>query len=97
MPSTLPALFPTGVRYGLLAITFNIAVSAFGGTSSVIVQGLISLTGWLTVPAAYLTFAGLVGAVAVWFMPETNGRPLPGSKPAAASDEEARELAESSG
>jgi MFS transporter, MHS family, proline/betaine transporter len=96
MPSTLPALFPTGVRYGLLAITFNIAVSAFGGTSSVIVQGLISLTGWLTVPAAYLTFAGIVGAVAVWFMPETNARPLPGSKPAATSDEEARELAETS-
>jgi MHS family proline/betaine transporter-like MFS transporter len=97
MPSTLPALFPTGVRYGLLAITFNVAVSAFGGTSSVIIQGLISLTGWLTVPAAYLTFAGIVGAVAVWAMPESNARPLPGSRPAAASDDEARELAGAEG
>ncbi|HEY2190754.1 MAG TPA: MFS transporter [Actinomycetospora sp.] len=97
MPATLPALFPTGVRYGLLAITFNVAVSAFGGTSSVIVQGLISLTGWLTVPAVYLTFAGIVGAAAVWFLPESNARPLPGSRPAASSQEEARELAEAAG
>ncbi len=97
MPSTLPALFPTGVRYGLLAITFNVAVSLFGGTTSVIVQGLISLTGWLTMPAVYLTFAGIVGAVAVYYLPDSNARPLPGSHPAATSDEEARELAAASG
>jgi MHS family proline/betaine transporter-like MFS transporter len=30
-PSTLPALFPTEVRYGATAISYNIAVSAFGG------------------------------------------------------------------
>ena len=72
-------------------------MSLFGGTTSVIVQGLISLTGWLTMPAVYLTFAGIVGAVAVYYLPESNARPLPGSHPAATSDEEARELAGASG
>jgi MHS family proline/betaine transporter-like MFS transporter len=96
MPSTLPALFPTGVRYGLLAITFNVAVSLFGGTTSVIVQGLISLTGWLTVPAAYLTLAGFIGAIAVYYLQESHARPLIDSNPAAASDGEARELAQTS-
>ena len=32
-PSTLPALFPTLIRYGGLAVTFNLAVSIFAGTA----------------------------------------------------------------
>ncbi|GAA3191613.1 MFS transporter [Rhodococcus baikonurensis] len=32
-PSVLPALFPTGIRYGGLAIGYNLAVSIFGGTT----------------------------------------------------------------
>jgi MHS family proline/betaine transporter-like MFS transporter len=93
MPSTLPALFRTGVRYGSLAITFNIAVSAFGGTTSVIVEGLIAATGVLVMPAVYLILAGIVGLIAVRALRDPVGQPLPGSNPAAASDEEARELA----
>jgi len=92
MPSALPALFRTGVRYGTLAITFNVAVSVFGGTTSVIIQGLISVTGLLVVPAFYLIFAGAVGLAAVCFLPESNGKPLPGSAPAASNEQEAQEL-----
>ncbi|WP_280389628.1 hypothetical protein, partial [Nocardia wallacei] len=33
---TLPALFPTAVRYGAMGISFNIAVSAFGGTTPLV-------------------------------------------------------------
>lgn len=93
MPSTLPSLFQTGVRYGTLAITFNVAVSLFGGTSELIVEGLIAATGLLIMPAFYLMAAGIVGAVAVYFLKEPATRPLPGSNPAATSDEEARALA----
>ncbi|WP_231849986.1 proline/betaine transporter [Saccharopolyspora erythraea] len=93
MPSTLPSLFQTGVRYGTFAITFNVAVSVFGGTSELIVEGLIAATGLLITPAFYLMAAGTVGAVAVYFLRESAARPLPGSNPAAMSDEEARELA----
>jgi hypothetical protein len=32
-PATMPALFPTNVRNGALAISYNVAISAFGGTT----------------------------------------------------------------
>ncbi len=92
MPSTLPALFTTGIRYGTLSIAFNVAVSLFGGTTSVVIQGLISKTGNLEWPAFYLMAAGVVGAVAILCTKESNARPMPGANPAAANDEEAREL-----
>ena len=85
------------MRYGSLAITFNIAVSLFGGTTSVIVEGLIALTGVLVMPAVYLALAGVVGLVAVRYLHDPVGQPLPGSDPAATSDDEARELARSRG
>jgi MHS family proline/betaine transporter-like MFS transporter len=36
--------------------------------------------------------AGLIGAIAVLFTPETAARPLPGSPPMAANKEESHEL-----
>jgi MFS transporter, MHS family, proline/betaine transporter len=38
LPGTLPALFPIGVRYGSLAIGYNVSVSVFGGTTPLIEQ-----------------------------------------------------------
>jgi len=91
-PSTLPALFPTEIRYGGLSIAFNIAVSAFGGTTETITLTLIHTTGDTNWPGYYLMIAGVVGAIAVFFMRESAGKPLQGSPPAVSSDEEAREL-----
>ena len=93
MPSTLPALFPTEIRYGGLSIAFNIAVSLFGGTTAAVCGGLVILTGDLDMPAFYLMAAGVIGAVAMYFTPESAGRRLPGSAPSAANEEEAREMA----
>ncbi|MEU0746047.1 MFS transporter, partial [Streptomyces albogriseolus] len=45
MPSALPALFPTRVRYGSLSIGFNVSVSLFGGTTPLVVTALIGATG----------------------------------------------------
>ncbi|MEU3344397.1 glycine betaine/L-proline transporter ProP [Streptomyces sp. NPDC006700] len=81
MPSALPALFPTRVRYGSLSIGFNISVSLFGGTTPLVVTALIGATGNLMMPAYYMMAASLIGAAAVWFMAESAGRPLPGSAP----------------
>ncbi|MGP2441265.1 glycine betaine/L-proline transporter ProP [Streptomyces sp. JW3] len=81
MPSALPALFPTRVRYGSLSIGFNISVSLFGGTTPLVVTALIGATGDLMMPAYYMMAAAVVGGVAVWFMTESAGRPLPGSGP----------------
>jgi MFS family permease len=92
-PAVLPALFPTDVRYGAVSIGFNIAVSAFGGTTPLIAETLVAGTGDPMVPAYMLVCAGLVGAVTLVFTPEVAGRPLPGSGPAVESPEDARELA----
>jgi len=85
-PAALPALFPTRVRNGALAISYNIALSTVGGTTPLIAQALISSTGNAMVPAYMLIFAGLVGTVTLPFMPEVNGKPLPGSGPSVESE-----------
>ena len=46
MPSTLPSLFPTQVRGGALSIAFNVSVSLFAGTTSVVVGALGPATTW---------------------------------------------------
>ncbi|MFJ6697550.1 glycine betaine/L-proline transporter ProP [Streptomyces sp. NPDC091272] len=92
MPSTLPALFPTKVRYGSLSIGFNISVSIFGGTTPLVVTALIGATGNLLMPAYYMMAAAVVGGVAVFFMTESARRPLPGSPPSVESEAEARAL-----
>ena len=90
-PAALPALFPTRVRNGALAISYNIALSTVGGTTPLIAQALISSTGNAIVPAYMLICAGLVGTVTLLFMPEVAGKPLPGSGPSVES--QAGELA----
>ncbi|CAL9435876.1 glycine betaine/L-proline transporter ProP [Streptomyces sp. enrichment culture] len=81
MPSALPALFPTRVRYGSLSIGFNVSVSLFGGTTPLVVTALIGATGNMMMPAYYMMAAAVIGGVAVWYMTESAGRPLPGSPP----------------
>ncbi|KUF20023.1 glycine betaine/L-proline transporter ProP [Streptomyces silvensis] len=93
MPSALPALFPTSVRYGSLSIGFNISVSVFGGTTPLVVTALIGATGDVMMPAYYMMAAAVVGGIAVWYMAESAGRPLPGSPPAVETRAEARALA----
>ncbi|MFJ9322112.1 glycine betaine/L-proline transporter ProP [Streptomyces globisporus] len=90
--STLPALFPTRLRYGALSIAFNISVSLFGGTTPLFVSGLVEATGNEMVPAYYLMVAGVIGLVATFFLHETAGRPLRGSGPMVETPEQAREL-----
>nr|WP_170134351.1 MFS transporter [Murinocardiopsis flavida] len=93
VPSSLPALFPTKVRYGALAISFNISVSLFGGTTPLMAEALVQSTGSLYAPAFLLVVAGLIGAVAVWRLPESAGRPLPGARPSAVDRSEADRIA----
>jgi MHS family proline/betaine transporter-like MFS transporter len=76
-PSALPALFPTEVRNGALAISYNIALSVVGGTTPLIAQALTSVSGNALAPAYMLIGAGLVGTLTLRFMPEVAGKPLP--------------------
>jgi MHS family proline/betaine transporter-like MFS transporter len=93
-PATMPALFPTNVRNGALAISYNVSISAFGGTTPLIAQALVSTTGNLMVPAYMLIGAGIVGLVTLAFTPEVAGKRLPGSPPTVETEQEARELVE---
>lgn len=92
-PSTLPMLFPTNVRYGALAISFNVSVSAFGGTTPLIAESLVAGTGNTLIPAYYLIGAGVIGILCIAFTPEPARRRLPGSAPIVASEDEARRIA----
>lgn len=79
--AALPALFPTAVRYGALSIAFNVAVSAFGGTTPLANEALISAVGTPMVPAYFLVVSGAVGLLALLAYRETATQPLEGSPP----------------
>ncbi|MCO1350691.1 glycine betaine/L-proline transporter ProP [Burkholderia vietnamiensis] len=92
MPSALPALFPTRIRYSALAIGFNVSVSLFGGTTPLVTAWLVDRTGDLMMPAYYLMGASFIGIVSVLALRESAQRPLPGSTPCVGSRAEAQEL-----
>ncbi|MCH6470583.1 MFS transporter [Sinomonas terrae] len=94
LASTLPAQFPTASRYGAMGIAYNFAVAIFGGTTPFIVDALIKATHNDMMPAYYLMATSLVGAVAIFFLQESAGRPLPGSMPSVESDAEAIDVVE---
>lgn len=73
-----PAMFPAHVRYAGFAIAYNVSTSLFGGTAPAVNQSLIAATGDDLFPAYYMMAACVVGAVALWFVTETNGASLRG-------------------
>ncbi|SMO46804.1 glycine betaine/L-proline transporter ProP [Paracoccus laeviglucosivorans] len=91
MASTLPALFPTRIRYSALACSFNLAVIVAGLTPT-IVAWMVETTQNLMMPAYYLMLTGVVGLITAFNIPETACRPLRGDAPKASSDDEAMQL-----
>ncbi|GGI87178.1 proline/betaine transporter [Saccharopolyspora subtropica] len=84
-PSALPALFPTFVRYGGLAIIFNVFVSAFAGTAPTVIGFAVTTTGNLDWPGYYLIGAGVIGLVSTLFLQESAGDRLTGAAPLTSS------------
>lgn len=74
--STFPAMFPTRVRYGAMAIGYNVSTSIFGGTAALLVETLINATGDNNIPAYYLILAGVVGLVPILMLRETAQVPM---------------------
>lgn len=91
MASTLPALFPTRIRYSALACSFNVSVIVAGLTPTV-VAWLVASSQNLMMPAYYLMITGVIGIITAFNMPETANKPLRGDTPKASSDEEAAVL-----
>ena len=91
MASTLPAMFPTHIRYSALASAFNVPVLIAGLTPTA-VAWLVESTNNLYMPAYYLMVIAIVGLVTGVTMKETANKPLRGAAPAASDIEEAKEL-----
>ena len=94
--ATLPALFPTAIRYGAMGIGFNISVSLFGGTTPLYTEALVDVTDDKLIPAYVLIISGIIGFIAALTLRETSLLPLKGSQPQVSSEEEARELVDTS-
>lgn len=93
MASTLPALFPTEIRYSALGIAFNVSV-VIAGLTPTIAATLVETTQNLLIPAYYLMICGGIGLVTAFYLKETANKPLIGGVPIANTEEEAQELLE---
>ena len=91
MASTLPAMFPTHIRYSALASAFNISVLVAGVTPTV-AAWLVETTDNLMMPAYYLMVVAVIGLLTGLTMKETANKPLKGATPAASDIAEAREI-----
>ena len=92
--STLPALFPTSVRYSGMGIAYNFAATLFAGTAPLIMETLVTVTGNALAPAFWIIFTSVCGVVAALCLKESARKPMPGAMPTVSSEEEARELVE---
>jgi len=64
-PGLLAGLFPVSVRSTGMAISYNIAVTVFGGFAPLTVTSLIAATGNKLMPAYYIVAAGILSIVVV--------------------------------
>ncbi|SAK78684.1 general substrate transporter [Caballeronia fortuita] len=85
--------FPTRIRYGALAIGFDVSVSRFGGTTPLVTAWLVDAAGNPMMPAYYLMASSVIGVVSVLGLRETAREPLLGSGPRVATKAEAVALA----
>ncbi|CCG88966.1 Proline/betaine transporter [Erwinia piriflorinigrans CFBP 5888] len=91
MASSLPAMFPTHIRYSALASAFNISVLIAGLTPTA-AAWLVEATSNLYMPAYYLMVVAVIGLVTGIMMKETANLPLRGATPAASDMAEAKEI-----
>ena len=75
MASTLPAMFPTHIRYSALAAAFNISVLVAGLTPT-LAAWLVESSQNLMMPAYYLMVVAVVGLITGVTMKETANRPV---------------------
>ncbi|HEX8915392.1 MAG TPA: MFS transporter [Humisphaera sp.] len=76
LPLYLPELFPTRVRATAQGIAFNFG-RIFAACGALAGGQLVAIWGDYGRMAATLSLIYAVGLVAIWFAPETKGKPLP--------------------
>ena len=75
-PAMLVELFPVADRLTAYSLAYNIGLGVAGGSAPMVSTWLISATGSDSAPGAYLTFAALVCAAALWLMQDRSREPL---------------------
>jgi MFS family permease len=74
LPLYLPELFPTRVRATAQGISFNFG-RIFAGVGGIVLGG--NIPGGYAKMGAAVSLIYIVGLIAIWFAPETKGKPLP--------------------
>jgi MHS family proline/betaine transporter-like MFS transporter len=74
--AAMAELFPTNIRYGSMAIAYNLSVAVFGGITPLLATFLIGATGNSFAPAFYVMAAAAVSLVVVLRARETAKLPL---------------------
>ena len=94
--ATFPAMFPAHVRFAGMAISYNVATAAFGGTAPLINEALIGATGDQLWPAYSMMIASVIGMVALFFVIETKGMSLKGREVPGLAEAESAKAAKAS-
>lgn len=76
--ATFPAMFPTHVRFAGMAISYNVATAAFGGTAPLVNEAVVESTGDVLFPAYYMMGSCVIGMIALYFVIETKGMSIKG-------------------
>ncbi|GAA4619535.1 MFS transporter [Saccharopolyspora hordei] len=76
LASTLPAMFPTKVRYAAFSVGYNISTALFGGTAPLVNDAVVKSTGNTFFPAYYVMGAAVVALIPILLMKETARQPL---------------------
>jgi MFS family permease len=72
----LPEVLPRAVRTTGFGLIYTVGVSLFGGTTQFVLAWLIGVTGDPLSPAYYLILANAVCVVAMFFLRESNAKPI---------------------
>jgi len=93
--ATFPAMFPSQVRYGGMAIGYNISTALFGGTALYVNDALIDVFDSDLMPAYYMILASVIGLISLKFVVETKGASCRGTEIPGTPESEAeiREMA----
>ena len=75
-PAVLAEQFPTAVRSTGLSISYNLAVTIFGGFAPLIVTSLIASTGSKLAPSYYVMVAAIISVFVLSLMHARTGKPI---------------------
>ena len=68
LPAFMVECFPVKVRYTAIGLSYNITLAIFGGTTPLVSNWLIQVTGDLASPAIYLAVLAVISTISMYFL-----------------------------